>query len=351
MVEIIKKMKVGICGHFGDGHDFFDGQTIKTRITMDFLVEKYGKDSICKVDTYGGKKKVLKHIFGVTKLLKKCQNIIILPAYNGLRVFAPLLVLLNKIYKRRLHYIVIGGWLPQYLEEHELIKECLLHFNYIYVETNTMKNKLQDLGFSNVIILTNYKKLKRVVFADLNKNYSSPYNLCILSRITPKKGIEDAIFAVHNINNKNKNIKYKLDIYGQIDSNYKDKFMKLVEENKPYVKYLGIVPYDKTVDIIKNYYLLLFPTKFYTEGIPGTIIDAYASGVPVVSSRWQSFHDLIIERETGIGYEFDDKNALEMLLDNIWKNPNTILNMKKQCLVESEKYKPENALIPLINRL
>ena len=35
---------------------------------------------------------------------------------------------------------------------------------------------------------------------------------------------------------------------------------------------------EKTVKTLENYYLLLFPTKFRTEGIPGTIIDALSAG-------------------------------------------------------------------------
>ena len=66
--------------------------------------------------------------------------------------------------------------------------------------------------------------------------------------------------------------------------------------------------------MLKNYFLLAFPTKFYTEGIPGTILDAYAAGVPVIASKWESFFDVIEEGKTGIGYEFDNQKELEKIL-------------------------------------
>lgn len=344
-------MKIGICGHFGADHDFFDGQTIKTRITAEFLSEKYGVTSIIKVDTYGGRKKVLSHVCGVINLIKKCQNVIILPAYNGLKIFAPLLVILNKIYHKQLHYIVIGGWLPKFLPKHRLLKKCLMSFDYIYVETNTMKQNLERMGFKNVVLLPNYKKLKKLSNSDLCYDYSKPYRLCILSRITPQKGIRDAVLAVKAINQKCNEKILQLDIYGQIDSDYRDSFMKLIEDNKEYVTYGEIVPFEKTVEIIKNYFLLLFPTKFYTEGIPGTILDAYAAGVPVISSKWQSFHDLIVDGKTGLGYDFSDKNGLFRVLNYAIENPDVIIDMKEKCLEESQKYVPENAMIPLTKRL
>ena len=51
--------------------------------------------------------------------------------------------------------------------------------------------------------------------------------------------------------------------------------------------------------------------------IPGTVIDAYAAGVPVISAKWESFADLIRDGETGIGYPFGDENALEEILRDL----------------------------------
>lgn len=65
----------------------------------------------------------------------------------------------------------------------------------------------------------------------------------------------------------------------------------------------------------------MFPTLFYTEGIPGTIIDAYAAGLPVISSKWESYGDVIEDNVTGIGYEFGSDDALVEVLEMIKSNP------------------------------
>ena len=54
-------------------------------------------------------------------------------------------------------------------------------------------------------------------------------------------------------------------------------------------RYCGIKDPKDSVKTLKNYFALVFPTRFYTEGIPGTIIDAYYAGVPVIASKWESF--------------------------------------------------------------
>lgn len=327
-------IKIGICGHFGGDKIFLDGQTIKTKIITQELKKVY---SIKNVDTFNGKKRMLIILFSLLKLLSQCENIIILPAHNSLKIFAPFLVFFNKIFKKKLHYVVIGGWLSKYLENKKSLKNRLKKFDYIYVETSTMKKALENQGFKNIIIMPNCKDLKILKEDELTYNVNKPYKLCTFSRVVQEKGIEDAVEAVKNINESSKEIIYTLDIYGQIDEDYKEKFKKLVKEFPEYIKYKGLVPFDKTVDVLKEYFVLLFPTHFYTEGIPGTIIDAYAAGVPVISSRWESFND-VVDDTVGIGYQFNDIKALINILNILKNDPDKIFIMKKECLKRAEDF-------------
>ena len=166
-----------------------------------------------------------------------------------------------------------------------------------------------------------------------------------------EKGIEDAVNAVKAVNDVIGRTVYTLDIYGQIDKEQTGWFAKLQTKFPGYVKYKGLVPFDKTTEVLKDYFLLLFPTKFYTEGIPGTVIDAYAAGVPVVCSKWQSFADLV-DDTVGYGYEFSSGVALENLLKKIYiEDIDKILAMKKVCILKSKQYMPEKVVEILINKL
>ena len=200
-----------------------------------------------------------------------------------------------------------------------------------------MKKALENQGFKNIIIMPNCKDLKILKEDELTYNVNKPYKLCTFSRVVQEKGIEDAVEAVKNINESSKEIIYTLDIYGQIDEDYKEKFKKLVKEFPEYIKYKGLVPFDKTVDVLKEYFVLLFPTHFYTEGIPGTIIDAYAAGVPVISSRWESFND-VVDDTVGIGYQFNDIKALINILNILKNDPDKVFIMKKECLKRAEDF-------------
>lgn len=340
-----------VIGHFGFGLDLLNGQTVKTKILSEEL-EKRFPDGILKIDTHGGIKSLIKAPFHVLKALKRCKNVIILPAHNGLRVYAPLLALMRPLYKgRKLHYAVIGGWLASFLENKKGLEKNLKKFDGVYVETSTMKNALEAKGFENVLVMPNCKELKILSPEELSKDYSEPYKLCTFSRVMKEKGIEDAVNAVKAVNEKTGRVVYSLDIYGQIDGGQTEWFESLKASFPEYIRYGGLVPFDKSVEVLKDYYALLFPTRFFTEGIPGTVIDAYAAGIPVVSARWESFADIIDEGMTGMGYTIEDVNELTSMLENVSSFTESVDSMRKNCLVKAEQYLPRKALNVMVERM
>ena len=343
--------KIGICGNYGGDTLSLNGQTVKTKIITEELEKRIGKEEIVTIDTFGGIKKLFSSVFKLWKLLSNCENIIILPAHNALRVFAPFLSFMNKFYKKRLHYVVIGGWLPEFIEKRNYLKKSLKNFDYIYVETNIMKKALEEQGYSNVLVMPNYKPLKILAEDELIYNTEEPYKLCTFSRVTKQKGIEDAVNAVIEVNKAKGRICYSLDIYGQIAPDYKDEFETLQNTFPDYIKYRGCVDFDKSVEVLKDYYALLFPTKHYTEGIPGTIIDAYAAGIPVISSKWESFSDVIDDSKLGIGYEFNSYSSLVDAITFSLEDKDKFDMYKINCIKKAEQYLPENVIDILYRNL
>ena len=139
--------KVAVIGHFGFGHEYFDGQTVKTKILTEEFCRCFGEDEVIKIDTHGGIKTLLQAPFQVIRALKNSKNVIVLPAQNGVRVFGRLLPLFKNFFKKRkIHYSVIGGWLPKMLENkstvideakgpeeaRRIIQESITRYNEIF---------------------------------------------------------------------------------------------------------------------------------------------------------------------------------------------------------------------------
>jgi glycosyltransferase involved in cell wall biosynthesis len=348
---VVEVARIGICGHFGGELEFFDGQTIKTKILFTELKDFLGSKEVIAVDTYNWRKAPYNLLASCIKLIKHSDNIIILPAQNGIKIFMPLFAVLNRRYKKKLHYVVIGGWLPEFVGNKKHLLKHLTQFNNIFVETRTMQNNLKLLGLNNVSILPNFKRLRILKEDELVLKYSEPYRLCTFSRVMKEKGIEDAIEAVIAINNTVGRIVYCLDIYGQIDYGYRGRFEHLQKDFPDYIEYKGVVDFDKSVDVVKKYFALLFPTYYEGEGFAGTILDAFAAGVPVIATNWRYNAEIIQDRVDGFIYDYKKPEMLKEILLEIHDKPINLINMKKNCLKRAKDYSPDYVIKNLIQNL
>ena len=344
------RVKASVLGHFGEGENLLNGQTVKTKIVTEELKNQLGQDQVLKIDTHGGWKTLLKAPFQVFRALKNSTNVLIFPAHNGLRVYAPLLSFCRSFFRNRnLHYVVIGGWLPQFLLSRKGLAKSLKKFDGIYVETNTMKSALEAQGFENVYVMPNCKKLTVLSENELVYPEGMPYKLCTFSRVMREKGIEDAVNAVVSVNTALGVQAFSLDIYGQVDANQTEWFDSLQKKFPSYIRYGGLVEFDKSVDVLKEYFALLFPTYYEGEGFAGTLIDAYSAGVPVIASDWK-YNPELVNENVGFVYPTGNQGEFADILQEVATNPTVLLCKKRFCLIEAEKYKIEKAVRVLIEQ-
>ena len=341
--------KITIIGHFGGGETFLDGQTIKTRTLYDEL-KKTGKFKLLAVDTYYKSHNPIKLAFDLVRGLLASKHIFILVAENGMRFFFPILYFCAKVFKKRIYQSVIGASLDRRVKKYKNFKKYLNSFEVNWCETAGLVERLRALGVDNAELLYNFKRLDAVKENEMLFDFKEPYRLCTFSRVMREKGIEDAICAVDTINKKCGKQVFALDIYGQVDAEQTEWFDLCQKQFPDGVRYCGEVASSESVDILKDYFALLFPTRYLTEGVPGTIIDAYAAGLPVIASRWENF-DNIIDENTGIGYEFNNVEALVEVLDAIKREPSMIINKKTCCLEKYRLFSPDVVLEEMLKKI
>jgi len=340
----MKKYKIGTCGHYDLINTIPNGQTVKTINVTNELKKHYGSENIKVISTHDWKKRPLKLFFNLISLARTSQNILIFPDYNGVQVILPILNFLKKFYKFSLYYVVIGAWLPDLLKNKKRLRKHVKSLDGLFVETNTLKEQLYLYDIKQTYVFPNFKQIKIVNENELIMNHTIPFRLCFFSRVTPQKGIIELINTIMQINIELGKPTFLLDIYGPIDKDFEKDFIKMIEDFPSEINYCGIVdPYD-SVTVLKNYFLQVFPTKYKTEGFPGSILDSYCAGVPVLVSRWNSWNDIVEEGKTGLSYDFDNTLDLKNKLIYISKNPNRIIDMKTNCIEEAKKFEPKKII-------
>lgn len=342
----MKCKRIGIIGHFGGKENFTDGQTVKTKEIYNYLVE-HTSYQIYKVDTYKMKSLFLKKVTEIYKLFNKVDVVILIVSSRGYKILLPIINFFNKQKKLYLYDFVIGGNRQNLFKRHKYLLKIAKKYKKIYVETKEMLIEYQKYGFENVEIMSNFKNIPSFPPKKYVKNIKV-FKLCTFSRICKEKGITDAIEVVSKLNSKDKNHKYTLDIYGNIDKSYGDEFKKLLSGNNEYISYCGIVPFSESSKIISSYDILLFLTFWPGEGFPGTLIDSFFASTPVIASDWNYNFEILNENITGIKVKVNDVDGVIDTIINLTKDVKLIEKLSLNCYNERTKYMPETVIKPFI---
>lgn len=333
--------KILVLGYFGLISNQLDGQTVKTRELYQ-LLENERDYKLTYFDTEIFKTKPLK-IFHLIFLLVRYSKIVYLPAHNNLKYIYPIIHLISLIRKTKIYYFVIGGWLPSFLKDKKYHKQILKRCKSILVETKRMKMELEDeFGFTNVTIFNNFRQKKYDFKSKRKRKLGDPLNLVFMSRINEGKGIEHIKELSKYIEENELNI--SIDFFGPIDVQIENDFNEYVSDFT-FVEYLGILSPELIVKELSEYDVLILPTNYYTEGLPGAIIDAYFANLPVIVSNWIHATEFVIEGKTGLIFEFKNTQAFIDKVIEVYNmkeldSENIILHIEN----EKEKYTYETAL-------
>ena len=347
----MKKKKIAIIGHFADGKEFYDGQTVSTRLLRDVLEKSGSFEKICKVDTYNYQKNFLKVIFSWLFCEFSCPYIIVMLSGGGLKVFSPLLYYANKIFRRKVFHRVIGGELDTFLGRNPKCVKYMNSFEVNWVQSNKLVKKLNDIGLNNAEYLENFREITPITLSDETECVEKPFKFCTFCRVSEAKGIGLAMESIAKVNEVLGEGSAVLHIYGPIEDAYSEKFHNLLEKYSSCVSYMGSVQSNKAVDTLKDYYIHLFPTTWSGEGFPGTLIDCYNAALPTIGSDWAYNSELITEGETGYLYDWQKPEQLTEKILLAIKNENKMWHMKKMCLNEAKKYKSEIVTAKIVNRI
>lgn len=329
---------MGICiiGHFGGTEKFSDGQTIKT-LTIYEALKKYTESAVDQVDTYYVKRKPVKFCRQLIASLFRDKKYIVLLSLNGRRALFPVLWFMSRVLRKDVYHYAIGGRLAREVGQRKHWKRYLLSFKGNWMESVSLANQLQAMGVANAIYVPNFKNIRLLARDELPNAYDKPFRLCTFSRVMPEKGIEDAIQAVESINRKAGEQLAILDIYGPLSGEYADKFEETVKRADS-CNYCGTVEAKRSVEALKEYFALIFPTHWRHEGSPGSIIDALSAGIPVIARKWQYCDEMLTHMETGYIYDFDRPEMLEDMIAYAIAHSADTIRMKPACLQRAAQY-------------
>jgi len=338
------KYKIGIWGQYGDGGQIADGQAVRTTIVTKELVKRYGAKDVAILNSNNWRAHPFDFFFKTLGLLRDCENVIIAPADNGFKVIVPIINVFNHFYHRKILYMVIGGFLPSLLKAHPKYINMVKKYERIFVQTPNIKADLESLGIPSIDFITNLKPIVALTENDIKERIETDIRVCTFSRITPEKGIEDALEAVRMANKRIGKNRISIDMYGIVAPKNKEWFDHVKEKYSDIAKYRGVVEYDKTVQVLKEYFALVFPTYYHGEGFSGNIIDAFFSGVPIIATDWLYNSDVVEDHINGLLVPIHSPDKIAEALIELYNDRKLAYRISKNNIKKAENYTADEVL-------
>lgn len=340
-------MNVVILGHFGGNKTFNDGQTVKTRTLYHALLSE--GVVVCPLDTYDLKRHPLRFAWRFWSSLFSYKKYIVLLSANGRKFLFPVLYALAKYVNKQIYHDSVGGRLADEAAQNVHFKKQISAFAANWVESRLLEKRLREQGVTNAVYVPNFKLISPLDAPELPAMPNSPLRFCTFSRVMKEKGITDAILALAKLNEQT--IKATLTVYGPVAPEYKTEFEQLCKKYEKFCAYGGIIAPNDSVAVLKNYDMLLFPTRYFREGMPGTVIDAFCAGLPILARRWKYCEEMITHLQTGLIYDFDKPQELKTWLNFAITHPQEIYAMRKACLAAGKVYTKAEVLPQILQGL
>lgn len=325
----------------------YGGVTIKNKILYTKLKENIAID---KVDLSLVKKKNIKETFKLCRGLINPNSAYVIGAAGDARKYlSALLYFINRKSLRRSILIVMGGDWSRIIAKDSKYLKWVREYKQIYVETNGMKNELIDVGINNVSVFPNCreksKEMIKIKHQDIKK-----IRCLFFSLISKEKGADIVIEASKLLNEKG--IDYSIDFYGHIEAQYQTEFKKQVDRLEN-VNYCGVFSADQenVYSKLNKYDVLLFPTRWKAEGVPGVLVEAKIAGVPAIVSNINFNSEIVEDEKTGFVLNKNTPDVLANAIESVYSDRDYLMEMKHDAMISAESYLYENYIDDIVEMI
>jgi len=223
-------------------------------------------------------------IFNTLIHIRKVDIVLVNVSNNGAYFLSPFVLFITKIFHKKFVFRRFAG-----------------NFLETYKKTNVMKKKLIDFVLKNADIIffepkylvSHYEKVRPNVYwfpnirkrtsyiRDINQPYTKKF--VFLGQIREEKGIDEILEAFKLLSNE-----YSIDLYGNL---FQEKYNETLFREYSNVSYKGLVHNEQVYEVLSKYDVLVLPS--YMEGYPGVLIEAFAVGLPVISTDLESIKEMV----------------------------------------------------------
>ena len=261
------------------------------------------------------------------------------------RRFSKALSVVNRRAMHRSIIMVMGGTDAHNIAVDADYRHCMSFYKRIYVETPKMLEELRNSGLTNGDYYPNGRFRSDEEYK-VNDNCTGRLKCVFFSYIRKEKGADILLEAAKRLPNVD------FAFYGSVYDEYAAEFEREVSvvKNAEYKGNFQGTP-KQVYRELNGYDVLLLPTRYKTEGVPGILVEAKIGAITSIVSDESHNSEIVDNGVDGIVLQ---DNTVDDLCDSILsldRNRKLLYELKSQSQHSAENYYIENYIDGLAKNL
>ncbi len=212
-------------------------------------------------------------------------------------------------------------WYKPYLRVHvsivlatsfKVILNGMGHKGNIYIETTTVNTDLLENKFSKPETL----------------------NIVFLARVEKEKGVFILLDAYKSLLSKYNNLKLQIAGDGKALEELSE---RIKNESVPNVELLGFIDGNNKAKLLSEASIFVFPT-YYKEGMPNSILEAFAFGLPVVTRPVAGLVDVFTDQVNGFLIPSTESEDFAEKMDLLLSKEDLRLKISENNIKHADKF-------------
>lgn len=315
--------------------EIFLKEIVKTNeVELVNMAKKRPKNLINKLSRFGEVAKFLIKIFNKRKNGDLIYLTISESFAGNIKDFFIYLICFRKLNKMIVHMLG-GAGMKSMLEkrglQYKLNKFFISRLKGVIVEGKTRASTFSGLiSINKIHIVPNFAEdFLFVSEKEIRDKFSNIYPLRILflSNLLFGKGHNELADAYLSLKDEIKE-KVRIVFVGGFESdNQKKEFLRKVNEQKGLVYHGNFVSGDKKKALYCESHIFCLPTYYPYEGQPISILEAYATGCVVITTKHSGIPDIFSDYVNGFAVKKGSINSLTLIIEKIVKDNKSLPDM------------------------
>ena len=312
----------------------YGGVTIKNKLIFECISENHKVVTLRKPAWMPGA--VYQPLNLLSALIPRQRLIIgVSAAGHKSRKVTRMLYFLARNNMRRSLYFMMGGQECYRIAKNQSEIKQYACYKKIYVETETMMKCLVDAGMHNVAVFPNCRKRPNY---DIHEKKNTNQIRCVFfSIIQPEKGVDIILDVAKELTN------VEFCFYGPVKKEYEAEFISKVKSLNN-VSYKGVFTGSdvEKYNELSVYDVLLLPTRWKNEGVPGILVEAKIAGLAEIVSSQNYNAEIVTDGEDGVVLRDNSIDSLRKAILTLSEDNKLLDSMKYKSWMSAQKYFVEN---------